>query len=197
MSKARLLEGHPAEDLVRICFSKLRFYPVTLKDQLRQEGLWEDLSQELYRIALEGWRQGMTPQQTASMATGELRAFLNAYGYCRYQHNGDGFAKREMPLPDGWERLPRVEPPCDDGEAVEKAILDLLKKHPEGLSQTKVNIAFSHVVPAAVISDHCARLVTRGVIKQVARQKGRGRPPSPMLYLSVETPSLAEGEPLL
>jgi len=52
------LEGHPAEDLARLCFSKLRFLPVSLKDSLRREGLWEDLSQDLYRTALEGWRQG-------------------------------------------------------------------------------------------------------------------------------------------
>lgn len=176
------LEGHPAEDLAKFCFSKLRFYPATLKDRLRREGLWEDLTQELYLIALEGWRQGMTAEQMGSMAGRGLRTFLEAYGYHRYQRDGDGFAKREMPLLDGWERLVKVEP-CEDGDSVERAILNLLRKHPKGLSQTQVNRTLHHVAPAVVISDHCARLVIRGLVKEVARPtKSTGRPPSPMLY---------------
>ncbi len=94
------LEGHPAEDLARLCFSKLRFLSVSLKDSLRREGLWEDLSQDLYRTALEGWRQGLTAREIGGMATRELRAFLSNYSYQRYrQDHREGHAKQEALLP--------------------------------------------------------------------------------------------------
>lgn len=178
----KLLEGHPAEDLARLCFSKLRFLPVPLKDRLRQEGLWEDLAQELYRVALEGWRQGKTPRDIGGMATREVRAFLAAYGYRRYR---DGFVKRETLLSvctkDGDLDAKPVCAPTWDG--LEKAILALLRKHSEELSQCQVNKALRRLAPAALVTDHCARLVVRGVVKETARPKGKGRRPSPMLAL--------------
>ena len=188
----QLLKEHPAEDLARLCFSKLRFFPVTLKDRLRREGLWEDLAQELYRIALEGWRQGMTAQEIGGMATREIRAFLRAYGYQRYR---EGFVKQEIlqaTISAGeeelWERvLARAEPvpSAHTGrDGLEERILALLRKHPEGLSQCQANQALHYLAPAAVVSDHCARLVVRGVVRESARPKGNGRPPSPMLVMA-------------
>lgn len=184
------LEGHPAEDLARLCFSKLRFYPSTLKNKLRQEGLWEDLTQELYRIALEGWRQGLTAREIGGMATREIRAFLKAYGYHRYR---DGFFKLEIlqaTISGGeeelWEKaLARGEPVPSahtERDGLEERILALLRKHPEGLSQCQVNRL--SLAPVAAVTDHCARLVVRGVIREIARPKGKGRPPSPMLVLA-------------
>lgn len=188
----QLLKEHPAEDLARLCFSKLRFFPVTLKDRLRREGLWEDLAQELYRIALEGWRQGMTAQEIGGMATREIRAFLRAYGYQRYR---EGFVKQEIlqaTISAGeeelWETVLAMGEPIPSTDTnwdrLEKEILVLLKKHPAGLSQCQVNQAFKHLVRAAVVSDHCARLVVRGVVREIARPKGNGRPPSPMLVMA-------------
>lgn len=90
-----LLAGHPAEAHARLCFSKLGFYSVSLKDDLRRRGLWDDLAQELYRIALDAWREGKTPREMGGFATRELRAFLRSYGYVRHQGDWDGFIKPE------------------------------------------------------------------------------------------------------
>lgn len=190
---ANQLKGHPAEDLARLCFSKLRFYPVSLKDRLRRDGLWEDLAQELYRIALEGWRQGLTAREMGGMATREIRAFLKAYGFQRRQgKDGDGFVRSEEALStwDGAEDrlLARAEPVPTGGswgDRVEKAILALLQKHPSGLTQCQVNQALRRLGWAAVVSDQCARLVVRGLIKEVPRPKGNGRPASPMLVAAI------------
>ena len=188
--KQRALKGHPAEDLARLCFSKLRFLSVSLKDKLRQEGLWEDLAQELYRIALEVWRQGLTAREMGGIATRELRSFMRAYGYRRYR---GGFVKEEilLSLCDGKQALAKVGPtPRRDG--LEEEILTLLTKHPEGQSQCQINRALKRLAPAAMVSDLCARLVVRGVVREVARPKGNGRPPSPMLVAIEYEPLLQE-----
>lgn len=188
------LKGHPAEDLARLCFSKLRFYSPSLKDRLRREGLWEDLAQELYRIALEGWRQGKTPREIGGMATREIRAFLQAYGYCRYR---EGFIKWDAPLSEvcteehGSDRLlarATAVPERSDGDGLEKAILELLRKHPNGLSQRQVNDALHKMAWAGVVTDLCDRLVVRGMLTRLERPKGRGRRPSPMLLLAEYNP---------
>ncbi len=184
------LKGHPAEDLARLCFSKLRFFPVSLKDRLRREGLWEDLAQELYRIALEGWRQGMTAREIGGMATREIRAFLKAYGYYRYR---EGFIKWDTPLAAVCKEgdtqdsiLARASPlpQHSEGDGLEKAILNLLRKHPQGLSQCQVNQALGRMARAVAVTDHCNRLVVRGMVREIARPKGNGRRPSPMLLLA-------------
>lgn len=186
--QVKLLEGHPAEDLARLCFSKLRFLPISLKDSLRREGLWEDLSQDLYRTALEGWRQGKTAREMGGMATRELRAFLSAYGYRRYRQNHHECCVKQEALlpPEAWDDLPlaKVEPvPTPPG--LESTILALLGKHPEGLSQCQVNQACKGRLKAAVVSGKCVQLVLRGVIREKARPKGNGRHPSPLLVLRV------------
>ncbi|GEM_PF-4509262 len=198
------LEGHPAEDHARFCFSKLRFLSVTLKDDLRRRGLWEDLAQEIYRISLEGWRDGKTAREMGGIATRELRAFFRAYGYVRNQRDHavpfggrvDGLIKPERTLStfgtygdepeDLWEGvLSLAEPvptPYEAPRGLEEAILALLREHPEGVSQCQANTALGRHTSAAVVADCCARLVVRGLVREVARPKGPGRPPSPLLY---------------
>lgn len=41
----------PASSAARLCFSRLRFLPTWLKEQLRREGIWDDLVQETYCTA--------------------------------------------------------------------------------------------------------------------------------------------------
>lgn len=194
------LKGHPAEDLARFCFSKLRFLPATLKDDLRRRDLWEDLAQELYCIALEGWRQGKTAREMGGVATRELRAFLRAYGYIRHrQDHVEGYIKPERLQstfgpeeddPDAvWERvLANAEPvptPYEAPRGLEEAILGLLREHPEGLSQCQVNRAFDGKLSTAVVIDCCQRLVMRGLVTEVPRTRRgpMGVHPSPLLFL--------------
>jgi len=193
MSYEQLLKGHPAENIARLCFSKLRFLPAALKAQLRQQGLWEDLAQEVYRIALEGWIRGMSPKEVGGHASTEIRAFLRAYGYRRYR---DSFFRSDESLPavcaekgEPWV-MARAEPvPSAHAgrDGLEEAILALLRQHPEGLSKCQVKQAFRSQAPAVLILYHCDRLVVRGVLREIARPKGNGRPPGPILVLAEAT----------
>ena len=194
MSYEQLLKGHPAEDIARLCFSKLRFLPAALKAQLRQQGLWEDLAQELYRISLEGWIRGMSPKEVGGIASGEIRAFLKAYGYrrCKANHH-EFFSKPETSLADISEihlrgAIPITSADCEP-TGLEEAVLALLRKHPDGLSQCQVNRAIGRRTAAAVVSGQCTRLVVRGVVKEVPRSRsnGNGRPPGPILVLTEAT----------
>lgn len=193
---SNLLAGHPAEDHARFCFSKLRFYPVGLKDDLRQRGLWDDLAQELYRIALDAWQAGKTPQEMGGMATRELRAFLRAYGY---QRRGDSFVQPETVLSGigeeseaDWENIlagAMVLPASYSAPAgLEEAILTILRKHPDGFSQHQVNHRLQQRASGAVVSDCCARLVMRGLVREVPRRRNgnTGGLPGPLLMLSGE-----------
>ena len=193
----QMLKGHPAEDLARLCFSKLRFLSPSLKAALRREGLWEDLAQELYRVALEGWIQGRSAREMGGMAGREIRAFLRAYGFGRRQgRDGDLVSRAELPLStigDGQEylreRILAGAEPVPNGHTrvagLEEAILALLTEHPQGLTQAQVNRALRQdgyrALPAATIVAHCDRLVTRGAVREVAMPQGRGRPPGALL----------------
>jgi hypothetical protein len=197
---ANLLAGHPAEDHARLAFSKLRFYPVGLKDDLRERGLWDDLAQELYRIALDGWRSGRTPKEMGGMATREIRAFLKAYGYVRHQGDGDGFIKPETAFSrigtgdkeDEWERLlagARALPASYDiPESLDDAVLAVLRDHSEGLSQEALSRKLRYRNPALLLSECCARLVMRGVVREIPRQRqgSTGMMPGPLLALQPE-----------
>ena len=131
------------------------------------------------------------------MATRELRAFLRAYGFGRRQgRNGDGFSRAELPLStigDGQEylreRILAGAEPAPNGHTrvagLEEAILALLTEHAQGLTQAQVNRALRRngyrALPAATYVSHCDRLVTRGVVREVAMPKGNGRPPGALL----------------
>ena len=54
----------PANDAGKMCFSRLRFLPTRLKEELRQDGLWDDLLQETYATAWEAWQQGLSERET-------------------------------------------------------------------------------------------------------------------------------------
>jgi len=75
-----------ADQAARMCFSKFRFLPALLKEQLQREGLWDDLVQETYLTAWEAWRKGLSDRETYQLMGRRIYAFLKGYGYRVYRH---------------------------------------------------------------------------------------------------------------
>jgi len=162
-----------------------------VRDTLRKDGLWEDLMQELYSAAFEAWESGMDDVETRRFAQRHLYAFLKSYGF---RLRLGGWAKCEKPLecvfPGFCDRglAPKDSPVrCitqGDGYLTEK-ILDLLTKHPEGLTRWKLSMRFQ--VPVWEVSSYLAPMIKKGEVIEINRENTRGRPPSPLLLIAGAT----------
>ena len=91
-----VVEMEAVGDRVRLCFSVLRYYPITFRDRLRREGLWEDLGEELRIAAWEAERKELGAHNTCLLAGRRIRAFLKANGYHRIRHDGHRSYVKDM-----------------------------------------------------------------------------------------------------
>ncbi len=160
-----------AREMLYMCFWKLRFVPIGVRAQLKAEGLWQDLRQELYLLALEAWSQEMTPMEVFRHAQRGIRAFLKSYGYRPYRY---GYVKLEVPLP--WE----VASPIPSGPAsymsddeLGETILRILRKYPEGLPRYQLMARLR--ICAQELDYHSARLVEQGLVTVVPGKGGNGK----------------------
>jgi hypothetical protein len=169
-----------------LSISRLRWLSVDMKDLLRKEGLWEDLIQELYTAALFAWKHGMDEAETRRCAQRYIYAFLKAYGfrlYCR------GYVRPEIPLfgvfRDVFNRgiAPRDAPPMPfisrNGAHLDEKMLDFLRKHPEGLTRSKVAMTFQ--IPVQEVDWCLAPMIRQGKVAEIKRENTRGRPLTPLL----------------
>jgi len=168
-----------------VCISRLRWLSSLMKELLRKEGIWEDLIQEMYAAAFFAWTQGMDDVETRRYAMRCLHAFLKAYGFQRYR---SGYFKFEKQLPynlsgDINGDMPDVVPYSAvfrfDADHFEDKILDLLKKHPEGLPRRKVCGCFQ--IPVHEASMYLSYLIKKGFVVEIKRENTRGRPLTPLL----------------
>jgi hypothetical protein len=178
-----------------LSISRLRWLSVDMKDLLRKEGLWEDLIQELYTAALFAWKHGMDEAETRRCAQRYIYAFLKAYGfrlYCR------GYVRQEIPLfgvfTDVFNRgiAPRDAPPMPfisrNGDHLDEKMLDFLRKHPEGLTRSKVSMNFQ--IPVQEVDWCLAPMIKQGKVVEIKRENTCGRPLSPLLVALEPGPSL-------
>ena len=84
-----------AEDHARWTFCRLQFISCLLKDQIRQDSLWDDFIQELYTAAYDAWQQQMTMPETRRYASRRIHAFLKSYGYKAYRNS---YVRNETPF---------------------------------------------------------------------------------------------------
>ena len=203
----------PVNDHVSLCFSQIRHYPITLRDGLRREGLWEDLEQEIHLTAWQAERGGLGVHETCLLAGRQIEVFLKAYGYHRIYHNGHKSYCKDKPLssiaeePELQERvLAKARPISEvetkdfvgwkdlfDGPAPkradfvrdhpEEAILTMLRKTTGGMS--KRDLYDRLVLTASELDRHCAPLIERGLVVEVKRQN-TSCPLTPLL-LAVES----------
>lgn len=195
-----IMLGHPAEEHVRHAVAVIRFLSVPIKDSLRHQGLWEDLIQELYRIALETWHEGKAPKDVDHRLHRELRTFFRAYGYVRYQKGGvDGLVKCEATFTavctrHGEEQDPdhvlgHAQPPpvYDPPAGLEEAIVAYLRKRPAGATYGQIRRGLwpRHRLRVPLLMDCCERMVVRGILSEAPRARcgSTGRLPDPLLIL--------------
>jgi len=174
-----------------LCISRVRWLPLYVRDTLRKDGLWGDLTQELYSVAFEAWKSGMDDVETRRFAQRHLYAFLKAYGF---RLRLGGWARYEKPLecvyPGFCDRglAPKDSSVCyisRNGDHLNKKILDLLRKHPEGLTRWKLSMSFQ--VPVWEVSSYLTPMLKKGEVIEIKRENTRGRPPSPLLLIAGAT----------
>ena len=172
---------------LRMCFSKVRFLSPLLRDRLHQEGVWEDLRQEMHLAAWEAVEKGLDERETFRLAARRIYTFLKANGYRAYRH---GYCKMDRPLSLIAQDVELQEivlakasanpAPAFVGwrDGLEEEILTILRKSPLGLSKRELYRRLG--VSARELDYHCAPLVERGLIREVKRETLRGRP-TPLL----------------
>lgn len=172
----------PANHHADVCISRIRWLSPLLKEKLQKESLWEDLIQEMYATAFLAWKQGMDDAETRRYAMRCLYAFLKAYGFRRYR---TGYHKLERALfsfYDFNQGIPEADTPHPfsfDTDHFEEKILDLLKKHPEGLPRRKVCMCFQ--IPVLEAEAYLAQLIRKGLVVKIERENTRGPHLTPLL----------------
>ena len=195
----------PADQTARMCFSKFRFLPAHIKDQLQREGLWDDLVQETYLTAWEAWQKGLSNRETYRLMGRRIYAFLKSYGYRVYGHH---YYKVEMPL-SAVAQDQKLEDKILEGardspspgfvgwkDSVAEAVLALLRGN-GGLSKRQIYTRLQ--ISARELDWHCVPLIKQGLIVEVKRENACGRPPTPLLVAvrlgqALPTPKLVKTE---
>ena len=180
-------EFGPAEHERRMCFTKFRFLPTWLKEEIRRDGLWDDLVQETYATAWEAWQQGLSEKETYRLMGRRTYAFLRAYGYRVYRHY---YYKTEKPLSSiakdeahGEKVLAKaaVSPARTfmGRDNLGEKIMALLRETPDGMS--KRDLYSCLCVSARELDWHCRPLIEQGLVVEVKRENRTGRYPTPLL----------------
>ncbi len=177
----------PAEQTARMCFSKFRFLPARIKEQLQREGLWDDLVQETYLTAWEAWQKGLSNRETYRLMGRRVYAFLKGYGYQVYGHH---YYRVERPLSaiaQDQKQEDRILESVRDSpsssfigwkDSVAEAVLVLLRGN-GGLSKRQIYTRLQ--ISARELDWHYAPLIKQGLIMEVKRENACGRPPTPLL----------------
>ncbi len=176
---------------VRLCLSQLRFKGCLLKNELRRDGLWDDLIQEIYATAWEAWQKRMNEQETRRFASRRIYAFLKAYGYRTYR---GAYIKPEKPFAVVFKDIddideilrPLESPPMPyfGGSNLGEPILQLLRQA-EGMKGMKRSELYHHLkISAQELEWHLAPLLKSQQIVEVKRENCNGRPPGSLLLIA-------------
>jgi len=178
----------PASSAARLCFSRLRFLPTWLKEQLRHEGIWGDLVQETYCTAWEAWRKQLSELETNRFMARRVYAFLRNYGYRVYRHR---YYKLDKLLSDIAQdeihgekilEMAMVNPAptlVRRWDHLGEEILALLERSAGGLSKRDVYTRLC--ISPRELDWYCSPLIKKGLIFEVRRENTRGRPLTPLL----------------
>ena len=175
-----------------LCISRVRWLSLHLRDTLRKDGVWEDLMQELHSAAFEAWKSGMDDAETRRFAQRRLYAFLKAYGFRLYLggwHRCEKTLERVYPGMSDRGIAPKDDSPMGlisrGDDHLNEKILDLLRKHPEGLTRWKLSTRFQ--VPVWEVSLYLTPMIKKGAVIEIQRESTRGRPPTPLFFTAGAT----------
>lgn len=167
-------EMEEANDHARWCLSRLRFMSCLLKDQIRQDSLWDDFIQELYATAYDAWQQKMTIVETRRYAGRQIHAFLKSYGYKAYRNT---YIKQENAFSgvfQDWQvtDLPAPERPLhksfDYDVGLKESILRNLSNHPQGMTRSRLSMNLE--APVKEIQRFLDSLLKEGRVIEVKRE---------------------------
>ena len=191
------MELSDLDHMAGLCFRSIKFRLINalLGGRLRREGIWEDLTQEIYTAAWEAFQQEMNGKEALRLTGRRVDAFLKAYGF---NHNG---GRREEFLPqEDWEGLAanQVQEDGDDGVepepaklprhkllnkemSIEEKILTIVRENRQGIS--KADLYRRLQISAQELDYHLAPLTMRCEIIEVKRQNTIGRYPTPLVFI--------------
>ena len=173
----------------KMCLSRLRFVTCLLKDELRKNGLWDDLIQELYVTAYEAWRQELGEIETYRFTGRRIYAFLKSCGYRMYR---GAYVRLEKPFAVVFQDVENVDEflqPLDSparpyfaSTNLGERILQLLRCKAEGMRKHEI---CAHLqVPVQELGWHLTPLLKGQQIIEVNKDNWRGRPLSPLLVIA-------------
>ncbi len=178
-----------ANPYAAMCLSRLRYVTCLLKDELRQDGLWDDLMQELYVTALEAYRQKMGDIETYRFAGRRIYAFLKACGYRMYR---GAYVRLEKPFAVVFHDIENIDEflkplesparPYFGSTNLGERILQLLRYKTEGMKREEI---CAHLqIWVQELEWHLAPLLKSQQIVEVKRENWRGRPRGALLVIA-------------
>lgn len=175
----------PADHIAKLCYSKVRYLSILLRDRLQREGLWEDLMQEVHLAAWEAWQKGLSEREIYRLAARRLYAFLKNCGYVAYR---SGYYKPERSFSSISEDHELVENVLTKsssapgfvrpGDHLQETILATLRNN-GGLSKRDLYTRLR--ISAQELDWHCAPLIKQRLLIEVMRENSIGRPLTPLL----------------
>ena len=182
-----------ANQYVKWAFSRLRYVPSTIKDMIKQDGIWLDLVQELYAVGYDSWIHNLTLQQTRNYAQRRIRLFFKHYGY--REHHFTLF-RQEIPFAlfsarchdnDVAEYIldnprPAYLPDSVTLRHMEERVLSLLKRHPAGVNRYIMSKRLGVDLKEA---QRCLdKLVEENKIARVEREVYHGSRITPLYFIA-------------
>ena len=196
MENSMRYEMGEANNHARWCFSRLRFISCLLKDSLRREGIWDDLTQQLYATAYQAWQQEMTIGETRRYASRQIHAFLKSYGYKAYRNSYIKLENAFSGVFQDWQvdNLASPEEPSQrcvrhyplEDHHLKEQIVNTLKRKPEGMTRSGLSMYLE--APVKELQWYLDSLVKNGRVIEVKREAWEGHITPLFLIAGAEIP---------
>jgi len=174
---------------VRVCFSRLRFVTCLLKDELRRDGLWDDLIQELYTTALEAHQHRMNEHETYRYAGRRIYAFLKACGYRMYR---GAYIRPEKPFALVFKDIDNIDEilqplesparPYFSSSNLGERIMNIIRRAAEGMKKSELCGRLQ--ISVQELEWHLSPLLKSQRIIEVKRVNWLGRPLRTLLVIA-------------
>ena len=177
---------------VKWSFGRLKFVPILLKEKIRRDGIWEDLSQELYAAGFLAWKQGMSMQETRRLASRRIHGFLKSYSFKRYRNSYLKMEPTFSAVFADWQvsNMEEMTEPPDIFERQDSAgdhylkehILRILRRKPEGMTRAEMTSYLE--VSVKELQGYLDSLLKEKRIVQFDREGYGGYPPTPLFFIA-------------
>jgi hypothetical protein len=175
---------------VKWSFGRLRFVSALLKEKIRRDGIWPDLSQELHATGFLAWKQCLSMEETRRLASRRIHFFLKSYSYKRYRNSYIKMEPTFSAVFADWEvrNLSEMESSLESWKDtagdnhLKEHILNVLKRKPEGMTRAEMTSYLE--VSVKELQGYLDTLLQEKRIVKLEREGFGGHPMTPKYFIA-------------